>query len=456
MRVSGFAALLLYICLVSGPVRAQPSPESIVVFISVSVTDPFTQGRKELGEGSGFLIDLSGHILTAKHIVRPESLPAGPPSISVSLRDRHARPVPAQEVACEAGEIDLCLIKIPNASVSAANITFRPLLQCRELRPGEQIVAWGYPTGRQLHRVRGDIGSNISQDLKYQSDVQIVPGMSGGPVMSHGNRIVAVNTGGAAGFPTFTFLQPLSYGRPLLDRAGVECKTDNLSDIFDPPVLRLGMTTREFRQANAARILSDARETGRTVYNANTVLFGLSGTARYGFDENGLLSWMVLASVCSRERRHFPPESSRPWRHFRDIAHDEAVDCATVFPLEDKLKARFGDPVESSGLTYESGKLPSKEEICQDMRTVGGECGSIEVHRQLGTWKFLAADRETPITLRIRLLEYNVKVQGPGQQIARYYRERYLAEITIAAPWSAAPPKKDVYGFKLWPYLADP
>lgn len=208
------------------PAFAQPTPEAAVTFIRVGITDPITHARRELTQGSGFLIDLRGHIVTARHVIQYKNLEeSGPRWISVSLRDRNAFPVPAQIVACESGNIDLCLIKVPEASVSAAGIitTFAP--SCRHLESGERITALGYPFGSNnpVIRVPGDVTGELATELKYPSNVQIIPGMSGGPVLDLSGRVVAVNAAGAEAFPTLTFLQPLVYGEGLIKRAGLRC-----------------------------------------------------------------------------------------------------------------------------------------------------------------------------------------------------------------------------------------
>lgn len=209
--------------------------EDAVTYIRVSVIDPITQARRELTSGSGFLVDGRGHIITARHVVmHREREEPGPRSVMVSLRDRNANPVPAQIVACEAGNIDLCLIKVPDASVSAANITtvFNPA--CRHLSSREAITAYGYPFGaaNPVIAVPGEVTGDLATELKYPSNVQIIPGMSGGPVVDASGRAVAVNAAGATGMPTLTFLQPLLYGEALIRRAGIQCS----GGVTPPPV----------------------------------------------------------------------------------------------------------------------------------------------------------------------------------------------------------------------------
>ena len=59
--------------------------------------------------------------------------------------------------------------------------------------------------------------------LKYPSNVAIVPGMSGGPVVDGHNKLVAVNIGGMKDYPTYTVLQPIVHGNGLIGMAGINC-----------------------------------------------------------------------------------------------------------------------------------------------------------------------------------------------------------------------------------------
>jgi hypothetical protein len=205
---------------------AQSAAEDAVTFIRAGVTDPISQARKELAQGSGFLIDAIGHIITARHVIYSrEREEPGPRWISVSLRDRNANGVPAQVIACEAANIDLCLIKVPDVSVRAASIDHGITPACRLLNVGEGIFSLGYPVGEAnpVLRIPGQVTGGVGTELKYPSNVLIQPGMSGGPALDSRGLAVAVNFGAAEGRPTFTFLQPLLYGIGLIVRTGIPC-----------------------------------------------------------------------------------------------------------------------------------------------------------------------------------------------------------------------------------------
>ena len=212
------------------------APTQALVFVRSGVTVPTTLVRKQLTQGSGFLIDSTGHIVTARHVVLArEAEEPGPRWVSVSLRTKNSSPISAQLVACENYPIDLCLLKIADEDVTASGIRTFFVPVCRKLSKGEKIVAFGYPSGLEGSlRARGEVnGDLVGPELTHPSDVAIQPGMSGGPVLDESGRVIAVNTG-AGPIPTLTFLQPLSYSVGLVTRAGVPCPMRTDVTVADP------------------------------------------------------------------------------------------------------------------------------------------------------------------------------------------------------------------------------
>lgn len=235
-------SILLAICvsgLLAGPLKAQPM--EALAYIRVGVKDPITNKSIEITEGSGFLINHNGDIITAKHVIKyMEKEYPGPRWIEVSLRDRDRKSVLADNVSCGLDNVDLCLINIKPASVEDAQIkeVFKP--SCRRLVPEERIVALGFPRGRRnsAARIPGDITGPIATDDKYPSNVSIQRGMSGGPVIDSSGSVVAVNAGAAEDSNTFTFLQPLFRGVSIINQALVSCPLgpDPAPDPTPPPL----------------------------------------------------------------------------------------------------------------------------------------------------------------------------------------------------------------------------
>lgn len=142
------------------------------------------------GQGSGFIIDRKGYILTNNHVV------ARAQKIMVTLSD--GAKISATLVGRDPAS-DLAVIKIPSASVDAV----AALGNSDQVRVGQKAVAIGNPFGLShtlttgivsaLNReIRTDEGTHIS-DL-IQTDAAINPGNSGGPLLNSNAEVIGINT----------------------------------------------------------------------------------------------------------------------------------------------------------------------------------------------------------------------------------------------------------------------
>jgi S1-C subfamily serine protease len=141
------------------------------------------------GQGTGFVIDDQGHILTNNHVVaNAETLEVtfiGDKKVSAKLVGRD--PVS-----------DLAVIKVePFAGMAVA-----PLGDSEVLAVGQRVIAIGNPFGFQ-HTVTAGFISALNRDLNLgqrtmmgliQTDAAINPGNSGGPLIDSRGRVIAINT----------------------------------------------------------------------------------------------------------------------------------------------------------------------------------------------------------------------------------------------------------------------
>jgi len=158
--------------------------EESVVSISVSIPG----GRSQ---GSGFVFDEQGHIVTNNHVVD------GATSITVTFLDGVS--VEAKLVGSDVYS-DLAVVKVDLNSRVLKPI---PLGSSSELEVGEQVVAIGNPFGlsgsmtmgivSQLGRESRTVGGYLIIDL-IQIDAPINPGNSGGPLLNMKGEVVGVNT----------------------------------------------------------------------------------------------------------------------------------------------------------------------------------------------------------------------------------------------------------------------
>ena len=138
------------------------------------------------GQGSGFVLDAEGLIVTNAHVV------AGADAVRVRLND--GRGLDAAVVGRDT-ESDLALLRVEAEGLVAA-----PLRADEPARVGEWVIAVGNPLGLG-HSVsagivsgRGRTANITTYEDFIQTDAAINPGNSGGPLVDLEGRIVGVNT----------------------------------------------------------------------------------------------------------------------------------------------------------------------------------------------------------------------------------------------------------------------
>jgi len=162
------------------------------------------------GEGSGFLVDPRGYILTNHHLVN------GASRIRVRLADK--REMPASLVGSDA-RTDLALLK-----VEGQGFPFIPLGDSDRLRVGEWVCAIGNPY-RFDHSVTVGVVSSkgrkiwdASFDAYIQTDAAINPGNSGGPLINAAGEAVGISSAVSTEGQGIGFAVPINVARAIMDQ----------------------------------------------------------------------------------------------------------------------------------------------------------------------------------------------------------------------------------------------
>ena len=163
--------------------RLNPSVVNITVYLDQDgVLDSFAQG-------SGFVYDDLGHIITNAHVVH------GTDGVEVTFSDGLIREA---TVVGEDLHSDLAVIKVELPE----GITSIPLGVMDELAVGQTVVAIGNPFGLEGTLTRGIVSAlgrtipaltifSIPQAI--QTDAAINPGNSGGPLLNLNGEVIGVN-----------------------------------------------------------------------------------------------------------------------------------------------------------------------------------------------------------------------------------------------------------------------
>jgi 2-alkenal reductase len=164
--------------------RANPSVVNITVFSQVDdLVLPASQG-------SGFVYDSDGNIITNAHVVH------GASEVEVTFSDGTAR---VAQIVGEDLNSDLAVVRVEALPAGVGPI---PLGDMESLAVGQTVIAIGNPFGLEGTLTRGVISAlgrtipaltvfTIPQSI--QTDAAINPGNSGGPLLNLQGEVIGVN-----------------------------------------------------------------------------------------------------------------------------------------------------------------------------------------------------------------------------------------------------------------------
>ncbi|MCH9055201.1 trypsin-like peptidase domain-containing protein [Parathermosynechococcus lividus] len=142
------------------------------------------------GQGSGFIFDASGKVMTNAHVVENASI------VRVTLPD--GREFDGKVLGTDR-LTDVAVVEIP-----AENLPTVPLGNSDNLVPGEWAIAIGNPLGLSntvtagiisaTGRGSNEIGAADKRVSFIQTDAAINPGNSGGPLLNAAGQVIGVNT----------------------------------------------------------------------------------------------------------------------------------------------------------------------------------------------------------------------------------------------------------------------
>ncbi len=162
---------------------------SVVNVTSRVMTFDFFYGLvPQAGQGSGFVIDKEGHILTNYHVI------ADARQVEVTMHNR--KKYKATVVGTDPSH-DLAVIQI-----KAPDLVPAVLGDSRNLQVGQKVYAIGNPFGLAGTMTRGIVSSirpvrepnGAMIDEAIQTDAAINPGNSGGPLMNWHGEVIGINT----------------------------------------------------------------------------------------------------------------------------------------------------------------------------------------------------------------------------------------------------------------------
>jgi len=172
--------------------------------------------REELqrGQGSGFIVERNGIILTNAHVV------SGADKVTVTLKDGREF---EGEVLGKDEVTDLAVVKINGNNLPVANLG-----ESAGLEVGDWAIAVGNPLGLDntvtlgivstLNRSSSEVGIPDKRVDFIQTDAAINPGNSGGPLLNSRGEVIGINTAIRANANGIGFAIPIDKAKAIKDR----------------------------------------------------------------------------------------------------------------------------------------------------------------------------------------------------------------------------------------------
>ena len=168
------------------------APSVVNITTQVLRRDFFYNVLPQEGAGSGFVLDMAGHILTNYHVI------ADAEYIEVSFGDQL---VAAAEVVGIDERNDVAVLQV---NVPAAVLKPVELGSSQNLRVGQWAIAIGNPFGQFSRTLTTGVISAVNRTLEgpdqrpisgvIQTDAAINQGNSGGPLLDSRGRVIGINS----------------------------------------------------------------------------------------------------------------------------------------------------------------------------------------------------------------------------------------------------------------------
>jgi S1-C subfamily serine protease len=186
---------------------------------SVACCDFFLRPVPQQGQGSGFIVDKQGHILTNNHVIDNAQ------TVEVTLWNK--KKYKANVIGVDRNH-DLALLQIKGVT----DLEPATLSDVGALMVGQRVYAIGNPFGFSGTMTRGIISairsvqmpSGNKIDDAIQTDASVNPGNSGGPLLNSRGEVIGITTmiasnpnGGADQSAGIGFAIPITTAKAVLD-----------------------------------------------------------------------------------------------------------------------------------------------------------------------------------------------------------------------------------------------
>jgi S1-C subfamily serine protease len=183
-------------------------------FFGNDLLEQIPREQLQHGQGSGFIIDRSGIVLTNAHVVNQAD------KVTVTLKDGR---ILEGKVTGTDPVTDLAVVKIEGTDLPVA-----PLGDSSQIQVGDWAIAVGNPLGLDntvtlgiistLQRSSTQVGIPDKRLDFIQTDAAINPGNSGGPLLDAAGEVIGINTAIRADAMGIGFAIPINTAKPIAEK----------------------------------------------------------------------------------------------------------------------------------------------------------------------------------------------------------------------------------------------
>jgi serine protease Do len=203
----------------SVPTELNPSEIAAIAGPAVGTIYVYDGFEQKIGNGSAFLVDANGKLVTNYHVIDG--------AYSAQVRFSNGSIYDVQKVLAYDVERDIAVLKIAGSSLPYLNLG-----NSDSIVAGQRVVAIGSPLGYENTITEGLV-SNVNRVIEGQSYIQtsasISPGSSGGPLLDLKANVIGITTSGYDG-------QNLNFAIPINEVKGY--LSQNLDLTLEQVVLR--------------------------------------------------------------------------------------------------------------------------------------------------------------------------------------------------------------------------
>ena len=163
--------------------------------------------RTNIAQGTGFIIDNRGYIVTNAHVL------GGASQVNAITFDKQN--IQAEFIGYDA-EYDVALLKI------SGSYSELELANSNDIQTGEKVIAIGNPLGLQFSVSEGIVSAvhrpGINNIEAYiQTDAALNPGNSGGPLINKQGKVIGINNFKVSGGESLGFALESNYLRDVVN-----------------------------------------------------------------------------------------------------------------------------------------------------------------------------------------------------------------------------------------------